>query len=393
MILLTTNQIHVLECDNHFYNASDVIINYDYMSRYKRYCDQVMVLVRSRSTDQVDPSLARVDGDSVTVVPLPDPQIPIRALMGLPGMILRVLATARQADCYYLKLPDATATMVGLALWLTGRKFAVEVVADCEQGILLAKQGMPLLRFYAWLFEGLTRFLVKHAECATYISRYLQERYPNRSPARQWLFCSVELTEEAIGQPRQADQFATDPFRIIAAGRFSAEKGHIDLVRALKTVQQDAGRPVELCLLGDGPERGRLENEARVLGLTDHVKFPGYVPHGSELYAHLDQAQLYCLPSLTEGMGRGLIEAMARGLPCVGSAVGGVPEYLAEDCLFPSSNPGAMAQKILSAMNDPGRLAQMSHANIKAAQAFTPESLKAVKDDFWQAVHTHCGSS
>jgi len=91
-------------------------------------------------------------------------------------------------------------------------------------------------------------------------------------------------------------------------------------------------------------------------------------------------------------MGRGLIEAMARGLPCVGSAVGGVPEYLAEDCLFPSSNPEAMARKILSTMNDPGRLVQMSHANVQAALALTPERLKAVKDDFWQAVHTHCRS-
>jgi glycosyltransferase involved in cell wall biosynthesis len=392
MILLTTNQIHVLECDRRYYNASDVIINYDYMSRYKRYCDQVMVLMRSRSTDQVDPSLVRVDGDSVTVVPLPDPRTPIRGLMGLPGMVLRVLATARKADYYYLKLPDVMATMVGLTLWLTGRKYTVEVVADCRQGILLIKRHMPLVRFYAWLFEGLTRFLVKHAECATYISRYLQERYPNKSPDRQWLFCSVEMTEEDIGRPRQADQFTTDPFKLIAAGRFSAEKGHIDLVRAFKTVLLGAGRPVELHLLGDGPERGRLENEARILGLADHIKFPGYVPHGPELYAYLDQAQLYCLPSLTEGMGRGLIEAMARGLPCVGSAVGGVPEYLAEDCLFPSSNPEAMAQKILCVMHDPERLAQMSQVNIQATQAFTPERLKAVKDDFWQAVHTHCRS-
>ena len=112
MILLTTDQIHVLACDDHYYNASDAIIDYDYMLRYKRYCDQVMVLVRSRSTDQVDPALACVDGDSVTVVPLPDPQAPIQGLMSLPRMVLRVLTTARKANCYYLKMPDAMATMV-----------------------------------------------------------------------------------------------------------------------------------------------------------------------------------------------------------------------------------------------------------------------------------------
>ena len=122
MILLTTNQIHVLECDNAFYNSSDAIINYDYMQRFRRYCDKVMVLVRSRPTDQVDPSLARVDGDLVTVVPLPDPQAPLRGLMSLPDMLRRVLVTAREANGYYLKLPNAMATMVGLALWLSGRR-------------------------------------------------------------------------------------------------------------------------------------------------------------------------------------------------------------------------------------------------------------------------------
>jgi glycosyltransferase involved in cell wall biosynthesis len=203
----------------------------------------------------------------------------------------------------------------------------------------------------------------------------------------------MELTEEALGQPREVGDFMNNPFRIVAAGRFSAEKGHIHLVRAFKTVLQQSERPVELYLLGDGPERTRLEHEARTLGLTDHIEFPGFVPRGPELYAHLDRAHLYCLPSLTEGMGRGLIEAMGRALPCVGSAVGGVPEYLPADCLFPSADPEATARKILSVMHDPERLVQMSHTNLQAALAFTPERLKAVKDEFWQAVHRYCRSS
>ena len=73
MILLTTNQIHALECEDRFYNASDAIVNYDYLLRYRPYCDQVMVLLRSRTADQVDASLPRVDGENVTVMPLPDP--------------------------------------------------------------------------------------------------------------------------------------------------------------------------------------------------------------------------------------------------------------------------------------------------------------------------------
>ena len=386
MKLLTTNQIHVVCCDGKYYNASDAIINYDYMTRYTQYCPDVTALVRCRDVDRVEPSYGRVDGPNVSVCPLPDPTTPRKGLLGLPGLIRHIVQAARRSDLYYLKMPDAMATVVGLVLWCTGRPYAVEVVADCQQGILYAKGDMPLVRFYAQLFDGLTRFLVKRAQCATYISNYLQKRYPGPGIDREWLFCSVELTDDFMGDIKAPEFFKTTPFKLIAAGRQSAEKGHIHLVNAFQTIQEKAKQPVELHLLGDGAQRACLKQRVRELQLTDSVYFHGTVPRGPDLFAHLDTAQLYVLPSLTEGMGRGLIEAMARGLPCVASAVGGVPEYLGQDYLFESGDPQAIAAKVLSVMDDPHRLAAMSQHNIDASQAYTPEALKAVKEDFWRAV-------
>jgi phosphatidylinositol alpha-1,6-mannosyltransferase len=174
----------------------------------------------------------------------------------------------------------------------------------------------------------------------------------------------------------------------VAAGRLSAEKGHVYLIRAMKSVIAGTEGQVLLEILGDGPERPALEAEVKALGLANHIRFVGLVKRGALLHQYLDRAQLYILPSLTEGMGRGLIEAMARGVPCVASAVGGVPEYLAKECLVPGADPGALASKILTVMDKPDTLARWSAANVAATLAFSPESLKTIRTRFWSAVKT-----
>lgn len=386
MILLTTNQIHVLECEGHSYNRSDGLIGYAHMQQLLSYADAVTVLVRSRKTETTDPRFLRVDGEGVTVAGLPDPGSPAAVIVSIPAMLGRIRRAAKTCDHYHLKLPDATATLVGLYLWATGRPYGVEVVADCRQGILYAKGRLPWVRVAAWALDRMTAFLVKRAVAVAYISRYLQARYPNPYPDRQWVICSAQLTDDVVGSPRSAESFQGSPFRIISVGRLSPEKGHIYLVEAFARICRGTGQPVELHIVGDGPQRPALEQACRRLGVSDKVHFHGFVNHGPGLFSMLDQAHLYVLPSLTEGMGRGLIEAMARGLPCLASAVGGVPEYLCAEALLEPANPDAMADKVLALIDKPGQLAALSGRNFESAAALRPANLEAARHAFWEAV-------
>jgi phosphatidylinositol alpha-1,6-mannosyltransferase len=392
MTLLTTNQIHVLCCQGQFYNASDAIIDYAYLTRYLTHYENIQVLVRTRNVTHVDEALPRLDGDNVKIVPLPDPASPIQALMGLPAMIRDIKTAAKAAQACYLKMPDVLGTLVGLILWWLQRDYAVEVVADSYEGIRHAKKTMLGCRQYARLFDRLTRFIVSRASTVTYISRYLQNRYPHPEPDHQFVFCSVDIAEKDRGQTRSLDELDVTPFQIVAAGRLSAEKGHVYLIRAMKQIIDSSERPVALEIFGEGPERPALEAEVLALDLEGHVRFLGYVKRGDPLNHYLDKAQLYVLPSLTEGMGRGLIEAMARGVPCVATAVGGVPEYLDHDCLVKAADPDALADKILKAMNEPEALVQWSKANLIATRAFSPERLQGIKTQFWSAVKSQSSS-
>jgi glycosyltransferase involved in cell wall biosynthesis len=83
-----------------------------------------------------------------------------------------------------------------------------------------------------------------------------------------------------------------------------------------------AGLDVRAAIVGDGVFRPRMEARSRALGLQNQVRFTGQLSTVAEVRQQLDEADLFVLPSKTEGLPRAMLEAMARALPCIGTAVG-----------------------------------------------------------------------
>lgn len=163
---------------------------------------------------------------------------------------------------------------------------------------------------------------------------------------------------------------------VLAVGRLSREKGHADLVRSFAAVRGlHPGLNVRLVIVGEGPERDRVEAEARALGVFGHVVFAG---HTSDVRPYYAAADVLALPSHSEGSPNVLLEAMAAGLPVVATAVGGVPE-IAEDgesaLLVPAREPRAFADALGRVLAD-GALARGlgGAAAARAVAEFSPES-------------------
>ena len=112
--------------------------------------------------------------------------------------------------------------------------------------------------------------------------------------------------------------------RIIFIGRLDQWKGVDFLIRAFRIVLAD-GVPAHLDILGDGPDREKLQQQAADLGLQDVLTFHGAV-HGVASY--LQHASLFVLPSLSEGMPNVVLEAMACGLPVIATRVGGIVDII-----------------------------------------------------------------
>ncbi len=142
----------------------------------------------------------------------------------------------------------------------------------------------------------------------------------------------------------------------------------------------------EICAAGDVDFRLRFVGGGRYLetlrqdaarrGLGERVFFLGQLPAGETVRAVLDEADLFVLPSRSEGLPRAMIEAMARGLPCIGTRVGGVPELLSPNDLVPPSDAKGLASKIIEVSRKPQRLVEMSVRNLSQAQSYRDEVLR-----------------
>jgi glycosyltransferase involved in cell wall biosynthesis len=146
------------------------------------------------------------------------------------------------------------------------------------------------------------------------------------------------------------------------------------------------GLDVRLAIAGEGRHRQELEARAASLGVADRVEFLGQLRAGEAVRAELDRADLFVLPSRTEGLPRAMIEAMARGLPCIGTRVGGIPELLPPEDMVPPGDAPALCEKIREMVSDPQRMARASDRNLRVAQEYRDETLRERRVRFYRRV-------
>jgi glycosyltransferase involved in cell wall biosynthesis len=163
---------------------------------------------------------------------------------------------------------------------------------------------------------------------------------------------------------------------VLAVGRLSREKGHEDLVRSFGILGKlHPELNVRLVVVGEGPERERVEAEARAAGMLGRVVFAGHTANVRPYYAAAD---VLALPSHSEGSPNVLLEAMAAGLPVVATAVGGVPEIATDGVdalLVPARDPALFAAALGRLLTDEALADRLGRAAAARAVAeFSPES-------------------
>lgn len=104
---------------------------------------------------------------------------------------------------------------------------------------------------------------------------------------------------------------------VVYVGRLSEHKRVGVLLEAVKLASQHTGEPVRTCIVGDGPERDRLEREARELGVDDRVTFEGFVEADEEVIGTIEASTVFVLPSVREGFPNTILEANACGVPSI----------------------------------------------------------------------------
>jgi glycosyltransferase involved in cell wall biosynthesis len=224
--------------------------------------------------------------------------------------------------------PDAVISFMGEANFINALLAKRPIITVHNHVSAISKMRRKL---EAFLFARLVRILYRRATVvavSSAVKRDLVENY--RIPDAQVVVISNAVDSEKIQKLRAEPVVCPwDPGLpvIITAGRLSREKGQWHLIRAFAAIHKQT--PCQLAILGTGELEGYLKLLAQELGVEKDVYFLGWQQNP---FKFIGRATLFVLPSLTEGFGLALVEAMACELPVISTdCPGGSREIIAPD--------------------------------------------------------------
>ncbi len=328
----------------------------------------------------------RADGLGVSFIAVPYYHGPLEYLLKWPGVRRAVRKAVPINGAVILRIQSQLGSLMEPVLLSSGHPFGVEVTGDPWDELAPGSMKHPLRFAFRLLFTGQVKRQCRLACAAAYVTREaLQCRYPASSRAFTTYYSSVELPGRWFAQkPRPVRK--EGPIRILSVGTMEQlYKGQDVLIDAFADCIGQ-GLNAVLVFAGDGRYRKFLEERASLRGVSSQVQFRGWLTGGDAVRLELDSADLFVSPSRQEGVPRAMIEAMARGLPCIGSSAGGTPELLPQEFLVaPNDRPG-LAAEIMRVAANPGLMEAMSAQNLTRAKEYGDSVLRKRRVEFYRYV-------
>lgn len=342
-----------------------------FWDRYLDVFEGVRVVARAHPVAEPPPAARRVDGGSVELWPLPGYVGPVAFARRYRAVRAATRAAVAPGDALLLRAPSPLAAL--LARDRRGRPYGLEVVGDPADSLrrgAIEHLARPAAR--RWLTQSLRR-LCRDAAAIGYVTAgTLQARYPPGPGSYATHYSSIELPDQALAaQPRPP---APARRLVTVASLAHRHKGVDVLIDALGEAVA-AGSDMHLTIVGSGVYQAELASRAAAAGLAERVEFTGQLP-AAAVAGRLDQADLFVLASRTEGLPRALVEAMARGLPCLATAAGGIPELLPEEALVRPGSAPELAAKLRRVADDPAWLGAMAARNLGVAADYRESALR-----------------
>jgi len=367
-------------------------INYDFFRRYLNVFEEVIVLARVKQTrvknvEKLNPA----EGHNVKVHGLPSYVGPWQFLRQYKKLNNLAKRAVREADVFILRVPGTIGTLLWRHLMKNKIPYGVEIVADPWDSLAPGSVKTILRSVLRQKMKRDLKKQCKNASVSAYVTEYsLQKRYPPGGWSTH--YSSIDLSAEMIldesviddRMERLKTKIKSDkPICCCCIGTMNQLYKAPDILIEALGICIKRGMKIELVMIGDGQFRYQLQEQSQNLGIADNVKFLGWLSPGKDVFEQLDESDLYVLPSRQEGLPRTIIEAMARGLPWIGSTGGGFGELLAPDELVPPGNSKLLARKIEEIIGDRPRLEKMARRNLKNALKYTSDKLTERRNIFF----------
>lgn len=379
----------IVNCEFRFYQTPDGNVwtpssfKYDFWLRYTEVFDQVTVVARIKEVPEVSSDWLQANGNQVSFHALPHYIGLIGLISSLPKLIKSLKKIIQSDGLLLFRVPSQTAT---IATWLLkkNRPYAVEVIGDPYDVFSTGvggKLAAPFLKAFS------TRTLQKQCKSAlgaSYVTQYyLQNRYPPGVNTIANFYSSIMLDETQIVDTPRTYQAKARKLVFVGSLEQMYKAPDILLKAFAQLVNED--NHYQLTMIGAGQHLPSLEENAVQLNIQNNVSFVGEIK-SNEVISYLTQADLFVLPSRTEGLPRAIIEAMAQGLPCVGTMVGGIPELIPEEFCVPADDVESLFTVLSKLCNNVDELTKQSAVNLEKSKQYGNQFLSEKRKGFYQAL-------
>lgn len=281
------------------------------------------------------------------------------------------------------RLPSNTGFVVCEAIKRLGVPYAIEIVANPFD--LVKTSGSIVTKASMYIWHRKLRRAVSHSigvSCVTKES--LQQRYPTQSGQLTASYSSADIPESFFRGKR--DYPKQDVYTIchVASVVKNDAKGNKEVIDVALRLKQKGIR-VKVLFVGGGSYMEWIASYAEQNHFKDDVEFAGVVDQ-KKLLEILITTDLMLFPSKSEGLPRVVIEAMATGMPCVASNVGGIPELLPTNDVFKPADVDGMASRVEQLLRKPDVYENESMLMVSNSNEYRKDILQAKRIAFYQAL-------
>jgi len=380
---------YIKDDEGNIFNTEGVL-RFPLWERYLEVFDHITIVARVKYEPGYQGNSEHLaNGTNVSFFELPYFYGPLDFLKKKSSIIKRIKESVDLNGVFLLRVPGQIGTLAAKFLLKNNKKYGVEVVGDPYDVFSKGAVKHPLRIFFKYKYFYDLRRVVSNASSTLYVTEHaLQLRYPPKVNTFTTFASNVVLKEDYIRNAPKELGSLNRKIRIISIGSleqmYKAPDVVLKSVKLVNELQQNF--QVELSWLGTGKYLEDMRILAKDLQIENSVSFEGYISDKSEIIAHLDKSDIFVLASRTEGLPRVVIEAMARGLPVIGTRVGGIPELISDKLLIEKNDPQALALKILFLIENSSTAFEEGRRNIEKSRLFSEKVLTNRRTQFYQSL-------
>ncbi len=387
----------LLTVDHQFVRTPDgkvwvkTIYGYDFWRRYLAVFDSVRIAARVRNEEKICEKMLLASGDKVEFFDLPQYRGSKEFALKYPQIAKQVKGVTEGCSCAIFRIPSPIANLVKKEAVKRKMPWAVEIVNDPWDNFAPGTVKSIFRPIYRIYFTLQVKKYAKGANGVSYVTQYaLQKRYPSyaklHGESKEYFesyYSSILLKKDYFSEPRKS-LYEQGKLHLVHINSCITDlsKGHDVVLQIVKRLR-DKGHDVEATFIGDGPMRKYFEAMAVELKVEKYIFFTGLLSNSTEVRDILLHSDILVFPTLGEGLPRTVIEAMAVGLPCLSTAVNGIPELLAENDMFEQKDVDGFVCRIEELISDNAEYQKVSGQNISKALEYENSVLEKRRKIFY----------